>query len=193
MKKQVFKINLIVLAIGLMSVSCGGGGGKNPEKIDAEALVKEQMDASAKQSEITAANWQSEVKKRFGIALDLPQGWSFSDVRMYFSGDIVIVIFNQDNDDATKPNIIAESIFNATKAISTEGNFNVDIDSENYKVSKGTVYENFEESNMGIKMLGEDYINAFWYYKKDGIKVVSLDHDSKGKFVVKFEISKITI
>jgi hypothetical protein len=181
---------MIALIIGLVMVSCGGGGNNN----NAATMVEQQQEASAKQTEITADNWQREIKKRFGIDLAVPQGWSFADVRVYFSGETVLVIFNRENDNAEKPQDIASKIFDASKAISSDGNFSVDVNSETYKVSKGKVYEAFRDSQVGnVDFFGEEYINAFWYYKKDGVKLISLDCDKGNKFVVKFEISKITV
>ncbi|MCL2041079.1 MAG: hypothetical protein FWG84_03445 [Bacteroidales bacterium] len=203
MKKVFLKISLIALTISVVMSSCGGGNKNNlpttaDGKIDADALIEQQMQESATQTDITAANWQSEVKKRFGIDLAVPQGWSFSDVRTYWSGETVIVIFDRGDDNPTKPSEISTTIFNATQAISSEGNFNVDVTINDAgtsgSTSKGKVYDNFKETQLGGSFFGEEYINAFWYYKKDGVKVVSLDCDTNGeKFVVKFEMSKVTI
>ena len=199
MTKKNFKNSVIALAIGLIMISCGGGSKKNDipttadGKIDAAAVVKQQMEEAAQQTEITAANWQSEVKKRFGVDLSIPQGWTFAAVNVYWSGETVVISFDRESDDATQPRAIASTIFNTTKALSTEGNFIVDVDSESYKVSKGKVYDSFDELEPVNKFFGEDYINSYWYYVQNGVKVVTLDCDKDKKFVVKFEVSKITI
>ena len=195
MKTVNFKISVIALTIGLVMFSCSGGSKKG--KIDAEAFVEQQLKESAEQTEITAANWQSVVKKRFGIDLAVPSGWVFSDVRSYFSGETVIIIFNQEGENAAKPREIATKIFNTTQTISSEGNFNIDVNineaGTSGTTSKGKVYENFGETQvMSGSFFGEDYINAFWYYKKDGVKLASLDSDN-GRFIVKFEISKVNL
>ena len=202
MKHVNFKNGVIALAIGLLMVSCSGGSSNKgipttkDGKIDAEAVIAQQIKESATQTEITAANWQSVVKSRFGIDLAVPQGWAFSDVRSYFSGETVIVIFKQEGDDATHPREIARTIFNAVKAVSSEGNFEVDVKineaGTSGTTSKGKVYETYDNCDIASKLLGEDYINGFWYYVKNGIKVVTLGSD-KGKFSVKFEFSKVTI
>jgi hypothetical protein len=183
------------LAVTMMT-ACNSSGKPKDGKIDAAQAVKEALGKSSAQTEITAANWQSVIKKRFGIDLTTPQGWLFSDVKAYFSGETVLVIFESGGDNAAKPRDIARTIFDATKAISSEGNFNVDIHSNeaatSVSITKSKVWDTFDENQPVVKMFGEDYINAFWYYKKDGIKVVNVNCD-KGKFVVKFEISKISI
>ena len=200
MKQMNLNIRMMMtmFVIGLVAVSCGSGGGKTtPDgKIDAEALVKEQLKEAAAQTEITAENWQSVIKKRFGTDIDIPQGWVFSNVKSYFSGETVIVVFKQEDDEATKPREIARTIFNAVKAISSEGNFEVDVKineaGTSGTTSKGRVYETYDECDAVSSFLGEDYINGFWYYVKDGVKVVTLGAD-KGYFSVKFEISKVRI
>ena len=187
---------MITLIICLLIISCGGGKKNDASTAtDVETLIEEQVKESATQTEITASNWQREIKKCFGMDIEVPQGWSFDNVRTYFDGEIVIVLFARENDDdAAKPSEIANSIFNITKAISTEGNFSVDVNSETYKVSKGTEYENFDQTRIGnVSFFGEEYINSFWYYKNGGIKVVNLDCDKGDKFSIKLEISKISI
>jgi hypothetical protein len=196
MKTVNVKTALISLLIGFVMISCGGGSGKKDGKIDAEAIVKQQIKEAATQTEITEANWQNVIKKRFGVELAVPQGWTFTDVKSYFDGKTVIVNFKQEGDNAALPRDIAQTIFAAVKDISTEGNFNVDVkinaEGTSGTTSKGTVYESYEQCDPTNKFLGEQYINGFWYYVKDGVKVVTLGSD-KGVFVVKFEISQVKI
>lgn len=198
MKKFNFRINLTIVAIVLIMVSCDDGNQKSEfpdtkdEKIDTDVVIKQLKKKSTKKEEITVANWHNEIKKRFGLDISVPQGWSFSDVKDYWSNETVIISFKQDSDKALKPIAIAESIFNATQTLSSDGNFNIDINAKTNKVSKGQVYENFNQTIVGGKMFGRNYINALWYYKKDGVKVASLDND-KDTFVIKLEYSRISV
>jgi hypothetical protein len=194
MKTVNFKTVLTVLVIISVTVSCGGG--KKDGKTDPETLAGKQMKEAAAQTEITETNWQSIIKKRFGVELAVPQGWTFTDVKAYFDGKTVIVNFKQGGDSATLPRDIAQTIFDAVKDISTEGNFNVDVkinaEGTSGTTSKGKVYETYEQCDPVNKFLGEQYINSFWYYVKDGVKVVTLGSD-KGVFSVKFEISPVKL
>jgi len=189
---------MMMIVIGLIVVSCGGGKKTKDGKIDAEAVIEQQMKEDDMQIEVTTENWQNVVKSRFGIDLAVPKGWAINDVKSYFSGKTVIIIFNREGDGAANPREIATTIFYAVQAISSEGNFNVDVKMNEAGTSgttlKGKVYDDFEQSQVvSGSFFGEDYINAFWYYIKDGVKIVNLDCDKGDKFIVKFEISNITI
>ncbi|MDR1811028.1 MAG: hypothetical protein LBR34_11625 [Prevotella sp.] len=200
MKKLSFKTGLMAAAIGLAVISCGGGSGKDNAlpmtedgKIDAEALIKQQLEESEKQTEITAENWKSVIKNGFGIDVAVPQGWSFKDVKSYWNGETVIVLFTRNGDNAADPRNAAAAIFDATKAVSPEGNFIVDIDVDTYKTTKGKAYDSFDENYPPNKIAGGDFIATYWYYSYKGkLKVVNIDSDD-GRLSFKFEHSKVTI
>jgi hypothetical protein len=82
MKKVNFLRNAAIIAcLAVVMTACGGGSGKKDGKIDAEAIVEQQIKESASQTEINKDNWQSLIKKRFGVELAVPQGWIFTDVK----------------------------------------------------------------------------------------------------------------
>ncbi|MDR1811089.1 MAG: hypothetical protein LBR34_11935 [Prevotella sp.] len=200
MKKFDFRTGFAALIIGLLTVSCGGGSGKGNDipltedgKIDAEAVIKQQLKEGEEQTKVTPGNWKSVIKDEFGIDVDVPQGWTFKDVKAYWNGETIVVLFEKESDDAFHPRNAATRIFDATKAVSAEGNFLVDVNTETYKTSKGTVYNSFDENFPSSKMLGSEFIATFWYFTYKGkVKVVNIDSDD-GKLSFKFEHSKVTI
>ncbi|MDR0421249.1 MAG: hypothetical protein LBH30_07380 [Prevotellaceae bacterium] len=194
MRKTVLALMCMVAVT--MFTACGGNSSKNnTEKQNAEKFVEEVMNDAAQQTEINANNWQQTVKKVFGVDIACPNGWSFKDVKTYFSGDIVIVYMEKIAEDAESEIEVCKTLFEATQAASSEGNFNVDVDSETYRVFKGQIYENFDDIYNSDKYAfigGDGFVSEFWYYKYSGVKVLTFGTD-KGQMAIKFEKSKISV
>jgi hypothetical protein len=117
-------------------------------------------------------------------------------VKKYFGNDIVIIYFDKTSDDAASEADVLKTLLDATKAASSEGNFDVNINSETYQVTKGKIYESIEDiynpkSNESFG-LGDSYINEYWYYKYSGVKVLTFN-TNEGKMSIKFEKSKISL
>ncbi|MDR1729266.1 MAG: hypothetical protein LBR52_01230 [Prevotellaceae bacterium] len=169
---SIFKNAVIALTIALAFTACNSKGGKQP---DEAAAGQVEAVSSAEPEEVNESNWRKVVKTDFGIDLAAPQGWSFSDVKSYFNGQKVVVTFKQEGENAAKPREIATAVFNATKAISTKGNFAVEakIDEEGNGSSTTKACKDYNDCDPVNELLGED-ISSQWYFEKDGRKSVSI-------------------
>ncbi len=182
MKKISFKTGLTALII---VTACNSKGGKQPGEA---AAGQAETVSSAEPKDVNEGNWQEVVKTDFGIDLAAPQGWSFSNVKSYFNGQKVVVTFKQEGENAVKPREIATAVFNATKAISTEGNFAVEAktDEEGNGSSTTKAYNDYNDCDPVNELLGEDIISSQWYFEKDGRKSVSIGY-ADGVLNVNFE------
>jgi hypothetical protein len=188
MKKVNLKNSMIALAIGLCLASCGGGKQKN-----AEQKIEEAIRESAEQTEVTENNWQSQIKKQFAVDIPVPDGWTFNSVRSYPSMGIVIVAFTQTDDNAVSGLDALKTVFDATKAASSEGCYLINTDSETMSVFIDKKYETVDDVCKPEHTFGGTFIGTFWYYTLDGkSKVANFDYDKDKKSMsVKFEHSKL--
>jgi hypothetical protein len=168
MTKVNFKISMIALAIGLFAVSCGGGNKKQSDasgkKTDVEAAT--EILANSKDKEVTEANYQSYIKKGYGVDATTPAGWKFNSVRAYtYSEDNenVMVTF-QTGDGAAKVADIAKTLFDQTAAISADGNFAIDVDNNSSAPKKGAAYATFADLFKPDGLYdGVTSIDELWY------------------------------
>jgi hypothetical protein len=188
---------LTILFVATALVSCGSGSGNSGKKINAEEAMK-QLASEIK--ELSADNWHPYVKKEFGIDAAIPSGWKFlrtSTLSLGSQNEVVLIIFETSGSEFMKAADAAKNLFDQSKAISSsEGNFLVDVDSDTYKVSKGKVFNSFEDvftpSTLynGVDEIGSEY----WYYVgKDGVTRCITVNAKKGQMSFKFEKSLIKI
>jgi hypothetical protein len=174
--------------LATMMASCGGGKPKNAEQI-IEAAISE----SAKQTEVTESNWQSQIKKQFAVDIAVPAGWTFNKVLSYPSMGILMVAFTQTDDNAASGLEVLKTVFDATKAASSEGCYLINTDSETHALFIDKQYETADDVCKPEHTFGGTFIAEFWYYTLNGkSKVVNFDYDAgKKSMSVKFEHSKL--
>jgi hypothetical protein len=195
MNRINFKISVIALAIGMCMVSCDGGnsnkqnGGKKTDVETAKELVGKADDKS-----VTADNWQSVVKKEFGIDFAVPAGWTFKQVNaLDFSETIITLLirFEKTDDNAVQVSETAKTLFDKTKTLSSEGIFLIDVSNNSSVTKKGQTFATFDERFKPSMMYdGVSDIETYWYYKiSDVIKMVDVSAE-KGRMTVKLELNK---
>ena len=190
---------LAVLFVATALVSCGSGnsGQDSGKKIDAQDALK-QLESEIK--ELSADNWHPYVKKEYGIDAAAPSGWKFlraNTLSLGSKNETILIVFETSGAEFMKVSDAAKNLFDQSKAISSsQGNFLVDVDSETYKVSKGKVFNSFEDVFTpntlynGVDEIGSEY----WYYVgKDGATRCITVNAKKGQLSFKFEKSLINI
>ena len=194
MTKVNFRNSVIALAIGLVMVSCGGGGKKTDGKTTDVEAAKELV-SNAENKSVTADNWQEYVKNDFGIDFPMPNGWTFKQVKaLEFSETIItlLVVFEK-GDNAINVSETAKALFDRTKSLSSEGIFTIDVDINNGAMAKDKTFATFEDRFKPSMMYdGVSDIETYWYYKmSDGIKLVDVSAE-KGFMKIKLEFNKAT-
>jgi hypothetical protein len=195
MKTINFKNSVIALAIGMATVSCGGGNSSknnaSGKKTDVEAA--KELVAKADDKGVTDDNWQAFIKKNYGVDAAVPAGWKFLQVRAYgFSTDneSIIVAFETTGDNATKVADAAKALFDKPKAFSSGGNFSMDVDNNSTVPKKGKTYATFDEVFKPNALYdGVTAINQeFWYYTGANGTLQSVTvNANKGRMTFKFE------
>jgi hypothetical protein len=175
--------------------ACNSGGSKQSDasgkKTDVEAAT--QVLANSEDKEVTEANYQSYLKKEYGVDAATPAGWKFNSVRAntYSEGNENVMLTFQAGDGAAKVADIAKALFDQTAAISASGNFAIDVDNNSSAPKKGAAYATFADLFKSDGLYnGVTSIDEFWYYNgTNGILcMVSVSAD-KGAMRVKFEKS----
>jgi len=128
MKRVNFKNSVIALAIGLFTVSCGGGGSKQqsggaPEtKTETKAATPA---AELKVKDANADNWQAVIKAtREGIDIPLPDGWTVRKAGEGIARDVAVDFTVGGSTTAEQ---YGQMLFDITKAASQNGNRKVEI------------------------------------------------------------------
>ena len=194
MKTSIFINSMIALAIALVMVSCGGSGSKQTDGKKTDVEAAKELVSKAEDKSITADNWQKVVKKEFGIDLAIPNGWKFNQVKaLTFSDNLITILikFEKTDDNATPVSETAKTLFDRTNALSSEGNFYIDVDINNGKMSKGETYATFDACFKPDDFFdGVTGLETLWYYKDaSGIKLVDISA-KKGLLTVKLEFNK---
>ena len=129
MKKVNFKnsVMIAIMAIGMVMVSCGGRSG-NQQSGTATTETKTEQAASAvselRAKDVNVSNWQAVIKAtKGGVDISLPDGWTVR--KTDYSGLTVFVDFNIGG--STTGEQFAQMLFDATKAVSQNGNHKVEI------------------------------------------------------------------
>lgn len=187
----------LLATVAMFAISCGGGGNKKQtddasgKKTDVEAA--KELTAKAEDKSVTVDNWQSFVKKEYGIDAAVPAGWKVGNVNaLNFSAEdeIVMIRFEKSGDNASKVADAAKTLFDKTKTLSSEGNLMIDVDVNSGAMKKGKTYTAFEDLFKPTMMYdGVSDIEILWYYKdNNGIRSVDVSAE-KGRMTVKFSKS----
>ena len=192
---SAMRVVMMATAIGAVMVSCGGGGNQQSagKKTDVEAA--QELVAKAEDKSVTADNWQAFVKKEFGVDIAVPDGWKFNQVNaLNFSETIITILirFEKAGENAAKVSETARSLFDRTKALSSDGIFLIDVDVNGGGMKKGETFATFDDRFKPSMMYdGVSDIETYWYYKtSDGIKLVDVSAE-KGRMTVKVEFNKV--
>ena len=133
MTKMNFKNSLIALAIGLVTVSCGGGNkqqGRAAETPESTEQVKVEAEATdyANQetgTQLSASDWQKAVKANYDFDLTLPAGWKFEEGKKANLNPAYDLRFTTSSDDVKAAyDELKQNLFNMTAEITpADGNF----------------------------------------------------------------------
>jgi len=126
MTKVHFKNSLIALAIGVFVVSCGGGGSQQQSQSATETVTQQETVAVSELQvkDVNKSNWQAVIKtNKGGVDISLPDGWSVE--KTDYSGSTVYLDFSIGG--STTGEQFGQMLFDATKAVSQNGNHKVEI------------------------------------------------------------------
>jgi hypothetical protein len=169
MKSVNFKISVMAFAIGMFALtSCGGGSKQNAAQTGGEVkteAAKPKGGTSLK--EVNDNNWQAVIKANFGVDIQIPAGWSFKEV--YSPNKVNNLKLFLNIGEGTTGEAEAKRIFEATKALSPQGNYKASANWEAETVSAGDAVNDISEAD---KFKDSD-VEATWAYTYDSKMILA--------------------
>jgi len=160
-----------VLAVTVMfAVSCGGNASKKQaadgSTETAQTETKAPKGGAVALKDVSATNWQATVKSNFGLDMPVPDGWTLKKVESPNGRTNLKLFLNIGG--ATTGAAYGRQLFEATKALSSHGNYKGVPDWENDKVLAGSAVNDPVE--VGIKDGGD--IISTWCFTSGTTSVI---------------------
>ena len=181
---------MLALAMVLSLAACGGEKDPTPSGNGATDPGTSQQTPSSGEttppgtqnsdaesiSDINLENYQGLTEKHYGITLEVPEGWTLKEVTPA-SYVTVEYIFEVGGNIAVAD--AAETFFATTKAVSTDGNYAVDIDWANNSAKKGNSFDSAAAADNDPT--GSDALMA-WGYTFES-RIIQVNYNSNGNTV----------
>jgi hypothetical protein len=137
----------LLASIAMFAVSCGG----NAKKKAADGATETATETKATPAkggavalkDVNESNWQAAVKSNFGLDVPVPDGWSFKSVESPNGRTNLKLFLNIGG--ATTGEAMGKQLFEATKALSSHGNYTGVPDWDNDKVLAGAAVSDISE------------------------------------------------
>jgi hypothetical protein len=191
-KKEMknFRINLrnvaaIVACLAVMTACGGGSSNKNAAQSGdsgtAEAVAPK---GGSEITEVNTENWQSYIKANFGIDVAVPDGWTLKKASGKKISDRVFsaeIRFTKTADNATPALTVGQTIFDASKAIAENGNYQSVYDTNTNEV-KVIKFESFDKVEKTVDIW-------LWRYYVESIGVLEIGFGTdNSEIAVSFDI-----
>ena len=151
--------SVIALTIGVVMVSCGGGGNKQPSGTASETKTEQTTaNVGTTLKDLTDNNWQAVIKANFGIDLAVPAGWTFKEVRS--PNRVNNLILEMTIGGGTTGEAEGKRLFEATKALSPHGNYKNNVNWEAETVSAGDGISDFGKAGS----FSDGFVSASWSF-----------------------------
>jgi hypothetical protein len=158
MKKVNFKNSVIALAIGLVTVSCGGGNTNKQNGTATETKPETKTEQAASNNE--TRDWQGIIKKNWGADIVMPNGWTTEKVNLDEANGKVYHVEVELNVGGTASAMdFLNTVFEATKAVAANGNHEVGVNAQTYSSIEGVTYDTADDA---LLMAGK--ASAQWCY-----------------------------
>ena len=180
----------MALAIGLLAVSCGGGGNKQQSSATESTAVETKVDDYANQAlwtELSASDWQKAIKANFDFDLKVPSEWRFEEGGKNGVNPSYYVNFKTDADDfdATSKALHQYWFDLTANIIPADGNFEIDM--QMVENDKGEVIgrkdvkgERFTELTIN-RFIGKLQPSLWYFNTPKGAVQVALTFSEKAK------------
>jgi hypothetical protein len=157
MKRTVkFAALALLVSTAIFATSCGGNASKKQSADTATETATETKAPARGGTELKSvneSNWQATVKANFGVDVAVPQGWTLKNVTSPNNVNNLTLVMT--TGEGTTAEAEGRRLFDATKALSPDGNYKAEIDSNTAQVSAGDAIADFADVNSG---------GAIWYY-----------------------------
>jgi len=171
MTRVNFKNSFIALAIGVVMVSCGGSGSKQQSSDPSET---KPASVGTTLEDLNDNNWQSVVKENFGITLDVPAGWTFRSVNSPNRVNNLELVLTMGEGKTGVDE--CKRLFDATKALSPNGNYKSNANWEAEIVNAGDVINDF---NMLEGIYSDGDVITSWAFTFNS-KMIMVNYSAMG-------------
>ena len=167
---------MIALLAILVMVSCGGGSSKQQSGNASETKTEQAATSGTTLKELNDNNWQSVIKANFGLDIAIPAGWSFQSVKSLNRVNNLELVLTTGGGTTGKEE--CRRLFEATKALSPQGNYKNNANWEAETVSAGDVISDF--SNLEGMFPDGDVITS-WAFTFNS-KMIMVNYTARGNW-----------